>query len=500
VIHRFVILLAAAFSGALAPNPAEAADPPNVVLIVADDYGWMDVGANNPDSFYDTPALDALAASGANFTSGYANCPVCSPSRVSLMTGRDPVRTATTSWFHTEPLRNARFRTAEYVNQLPLSATTLADRLGEAGYRTAFFGKWPLGHERDRWPDERGYEINIGGFGMGGPGKGGYFAPYRADMPNMQEAPEGEHLPARLTDEAIAWMNAEDDRPFLLTLWYYSVHTPLEGREDLIEKYEARKRQLGYSDEDRWGEDEQVWPWPRENGTPRRVRERQDHQVYGAMVEAMDEHIGRLLDALERSGLADDTLVIFTSDNGGLSSAEGSPTSNLPLRGGKGWLYEGGIRVPFFVRWPGVTRPGMTIDAPANGADVFETIIDAAGLGPKDTDGVSVRPLLEGDPADAERMLFWHYPHYSNQGGHPGGAVRKGKWKLIRHYEDGEIRLYDLEADIGERHNVAEKHPEIVRELTAALHAYLEASNARFLRPIGADDADRPWRPAYLGR
>ncbi|MEM9064071.1 MAG: sulfatase [Planctomycetota bacterium] len=468
--------------------------PPNIVLIIADDLGWADVGVNNPDCFYSTPELNAFAASGTNFTAGYATSPVCSPSRVSLMTGRDPAHTATTSWFWTKPLRNASYRTATYVNQLPLSERTVAELLRDTGYRTAFFGKWHLGHEADRSPDARGFEHNIGGTWRGAPGKGGYFAPYAPDMPGLSEAPEGEHLPARLTDEAIAWMDRDDDRPFFLTLSYYSVHTPLDGREDLIEDYQVRADKLAYADDERWGDEAQVWPGARERHPTRRVRERQDHAVYAAMVDAMDEHIGRLIDAIDDQGLAHRTLVIFTSDNGGLSTAEGSPTSNLPLRGGKGWLYEGGVRVPLILRWPGIGVPGAAISEPATGADVFATIIDAAGLDPISGDGISLRGVLSNDPPPVPRSIFWHYPHYSNQGGHPGGAIRRGNWKLIQRYEDGMLELFDLNRDIGERSNLIEARPQLANELVSELHAYLRRTDARFLRPKGTNN---PWLPPY---
>ena len=464
-----------------------AARPPNVVFILADDFGWMDVGANNPDCFYETPNLNRLAASGMNFTSGYAANPVCSPTRFSILTGKYPTRAAATDWFTGR--RNGRFKHAELNNKMPLSEVTLAEALKEHGYRTAFLGKWHLGEEEACWPEHQGFDNNFGGWTSGSP-QGGYFAPFT--NPRLPELPEGTHLPKALTDESLRIMDQFRGDPFLIYLSYYSVHTPLQGREDLVKKYEAKRKQWMADSKAEFAEEEQVWPTDKK----REVRIRQGHAVYAAMVEAMDEQIGRVLDHLEQLGLADDTVVIFMSDNGGLSTAEGSPTSNLPLRGGKGWLYEGGVREPFMIRWPGVTKPGSTCDVPVISTDFYPTILDMAGLPakPRQTlDGVSLVPLLRGGDSLERTELFWHYPHYSNQGGFPGAVIRDGDWKLIERFEDGRVQLFNLADDLGEQSDLAAAQPDRVRAMRHRLHAWYKETDARFLRPL--DDGPDPWRP-----
>ncbi|MEM7756247.1 MAG: sulfatase [Planctomycetota bacterium] len=469
-----------------------AAAPMNVLLIIVDDYGWADVGVNNPETFYETPRLDAFAASGANLARGYAGAPVCSPTRVSIMSGVNPVLDGATEWFWDRPARSMRYWSADRINFLPLHRTTIAEVLRDEGYQTLWVGKWHLGGSDRHLPQSRGFDKNVAGGAFGNPGwKTGFFAPY-AEWMNL-EAPEGEHLPVRLTDETIGWLRDRDQtRPFFATLSYYSVHTPLDGRPDLVQKYEARRDALGLTDEERFGREEQIWP-----GQPaRRVRVAQDHAVYAAMVEAMDEQIGRLLDAVDEMGLADDTLVMFVSDNGGLSTAEGAPTANTPLRAGKGWLYEGGIRVPFMVRWPGVTTPGQVVESAMHTSDIFPTILDAVGA---DTDqprlaeleGRSMRADLTG--TGTTRPLFFHYPHYGNQGGYPGAAVLLDRFKYVLRYEDGQSALYDIESDPSEVDNIVEANPALAESMHALLVDWLGEHGARFLGPRTPDDL--PWRP-----
>lgn len=459
----------------------------NFVFLLIDDFGWMDIGANNPHCFYETPNIDRLARSGMNFTNGYAANPVCSPTRYSIMTGKYPSRVDATNFFSGR--RSGRFNPGELNDKMSLSEITLAEALKEHGYKTAFAGKWHLGPDEQYWPENQGFDANIGGWAVGSP-RGGYFAPF--DNPRLGEYPKGSHLPRVLTDESLAIMDQYKDKPFLLYLAYYSVHTPLQGREDLIAKYQAKRDKLLAEDATEFGPEEQVWP----GGKERRVRIRQCHAVYGAMVEAMDEQIGRVLDKLEELGIADNTAVMLMSDNGGLSTSEGSPTSNLPLRGGKGWLYEGGIREPFLIRWPGVTRPGSRCDVPVVSMDFYPTILEMAGLPAKNAqhlDGVSLAPLLKGRKRIDRDAIYWHYPHYSNQGGFPGGAVRMSNWKLIERFEDGRVHLYDLEQDIGERKDLASEHPQRVAQMREKLHAWYEQVDAKFLRPKG--DNQSPWRP-----
>ena len=480
-------LLAAACAVGPVPSPQ-----PNIVFVLADDLGFMDVRANNPETLYDTPNLDRLAASGVRFTDGYAACPVCSPTRYSLMTGRYPTRAGLTNYFSGR--RVASYRPAEAGDRMSLDEVTIAEALKERGYATFFAGKWHLGPTAEFWPEQHGFDVNMGGHNRGGPyGGKKYFSPY--GNPRLEDGPAGEHLPDRLASEACAFIAANRERPFLTYLSFYSVHTPLIGREDLIARYRERISGLRREGEVEFGEEEQVYP----NGRPRRVRELQRHAIYAAMVEAMDEAVGKVLDKLDELGLADNTIVVFTSDNGGLSTSEGMPTSNLPLRGGKGWLYEGGIREPWFVRAPGVTAPGSVCSTPISSIDALPTLLELAGAPPlaHAIDGRSFAALLgagdEGAGDLAERPLFWHYPHYGNQGGFPGAAVRVGRHKLIERLEDGRIHLYDLDTDPGERRDLAAIQPRRVEAMRALLHYWYRDCGARFLR--AKDGGPEPWRP-----
>lgn len=466
------------------------ARPTNVVVIVADDLGFMDIGANNPDCLYDTPNIDRLAASGVRFTDGYASCSVCSPTRYSLMTGRYPTRIDATNWFMGR--RAETFRPAEAINHMPLEERTIAEELRERGYATFFAGKWHLGPSVHYWPEHQGFDVNRGGFHRGGPyGGKRYFSPY--GNPRLTDGPPGEHLPDRLAQEACAFVERNKDQRFLAYLSFYSVHTPLMGRKDLVAKYKQRIAALPDNGQPEFGDEEQVY----RRKKPRRVRLQQKHAVYAAMVEAMDQAVGKVLDKLDELDLTKNTLVVFTSDNGGLSTSEGSPTSNLPLRGGKGWMYEGGIREPWLVRLPGVTKAGSTSSVPISSIDLLPTVLDVVSRTSRKRDqdvvidGVSIAPVLAGK-AIAERPLYWHYPHYGNQGGFPSSAVRLGKWKLIERLEDGRVHLFDLEQDLGEQNDLAEAKPAKVEELRALLHAWYREVDAKFLREF---EGRKPWSP-----
>jgi arylsulfatase A-like enzyme len=470
---------------------------PNIVVILVDDLGYADIGAYNNDTFYETPNIDRLAREGAQFTDGYAANPVCSPSRYALLTGKHPTRHAATDWFHRRGAshRAGKFAPAQVNQWLPHSETTLAEALQKNGYRTVFLGKWHLGEAEEFWPEKQGFEFNVGGHDKGQP-PGGYFSPY--ENPRLDDGPDGEYLTKRLTDEAIDYVNrfASEDDPFLIYLSYYSVHTPLQAPENTVAKYEKKGSGLRSADDD-FAPEEQIWP----TSEKRLVRTRQNHAIYGAMIEELDVNVGRLLDSLRSSGINDNTLVVFTSDNGGLSTAEGSPTSNSPLRGGKGWLYEGGIRVPFIIRAPVHSSNGSTITVPVNGTDIFPTLLDYAGLDllpGQHIDGVSLLPLLSGEGSDdfSNRPMYWHYPHYSNQGGMPGAAVRLGNWKLIENFEDGEVSLYNLATDPGERRKVTAEEPGKVAELKAMLHDWYRETDAKFLsKNPDRPEYGEPWRP-----
>ncbi|MCK5945081.1 MAG: sulfatase-like hydrolase/transferase, partial [Planctomycetes bacterium] len=444
--------------------------PRNVVVFVVDDLGFMDIGANNPDCLYDTPNIDRLARSGVRFTDGYAACPVCSPTRFALMTGRYPSRVDATNYFMGR--RAETFRPAVAIDRMPLEERTIAEELRERGFATFFAGKWHLGPSAEFWPEHQGFDVNKGGWKAGGPyGPGKYFVPY--GNPRLEDGPAGEHLPDRLADEACRFVEKHKDGRFLAYLSFYSVHTPLVGREDLIEKYRARIAALPAAERAEFGDEEQVFRTDRK----RRVRQLQRHAIYAAMVEAMDQAVGKVLDKLDALGLADDTIVVFTSDNGGLSTSEGSPTSNLPLRGGKGWMYEGGIREPWLWRVPGVTAAGSTCAVPTSSVDLLPTVLELIGAAPVEhrIDGVSVAPALRGERMP-ERPLFWHYPHYGNQGGEPSSIITQDDWKLIYYHEDGRNELYHLREDPAEQDDLAKRHPRKAKALRARLDAWLKTT------------------------
>ncbi len=466
------------------------ADRPNVVFILVDDLGYMDIGANNPETFYETPHVDRLAATGMRFTDGYAANPVCSPTRYSIMTGRYPSRVDATNFFAGK--RSGRFLPAVLNDRMPLEEITLAELLKSAGYATFFAGKWHLGPNEEFWPTRQGFDVNKGGHVAGGPFKAGkYFSPYA--NPRLDDGPKGEHLTARLAEETVKFIRDHKDQPFLAYLSFYTVHTPLMAPKELVEKYQAKAERLGLDQQQAFGDEEQVWDGAKQ---PRRVRQLQAHATYAAMVESMDTAVGRVLSTLDELGLTNETIVCFTSDNGGLSTSEGSPTSNLPLRGGKGWLYEGGIREAFLIRAPGTTNPGTICDVPVMSIDFYPTIAELTGVeiaNDQTVDGKSLVPLLGGKSELARKSLFWHYPHYSNQGGFPGGAIRSGQWKLIERLEDGRRHLFNLKEDIGETRDVADRHRELVETMTSQLHDWYGEVDAKFLR--AKPDGPAPWRP-----
>lgn len=433
---------------------------PNVVFFLVDDLGQRDVGCYG-SSFYETPNLDRLAKQGMKFTDAYAACPVCSPTRASIITGKYPQRVGVTDYIGAagpnQWKRNTKLLPAPYSDRLALEEVTLAEAMKERGYATFFAGKWHLGPE-GFWPEQQGFDINKGGIDKGGPyGGNKYFSPY--GNPRLPDGPEGEHLPDRLASETNQFIEANKDRPFFAYFSFYSVHTPLMAPQELVQKYEKKREQLGLKPE--WGVE-----------GPRDVRLVQEHAAYAGMVEAMDSAVGKVLAKLDELGLSDNTLVIFTSDNGGLSTSEGSPTSNAPWRGGKGWMYEGGIREPLIVRWPTVIKASSESAVPVSSPDFMPTLLDAAGADAQvmaqKRDGVSLVPVLKGGEL-SERPLFWHYPHYGNQGSAPGAAVRLGDWKLIEWFEGHKLELFHLKDDASETKDLATQHPDKVSELRTVL-------------------------------
>lgn len=450
---------------------SDAAERPNVILILADDMGAHDLGCTG-STFYETPRLDRLAAEGMQFTQAYAACPVCSPTRAALMTGRWPARVGITDYI--PGARVGKLLPADYLHQLPHAVVTIAEAMQAAGYQTGMYGKWHLGGE-GYLPDSQGFdESDSGQNGRGFQGVD------RADP---------------LTEKALAFLDRNRDRPFFLYLPHNLVHTPLLGKDSLLPKFEEKAAALPAKTEaERFR--------PERDRQDRRV---QDHAVYAAMMADIDAQVGRVLDKLDELKLADRTLVIFTSDNGGLSTSEGSPTSNAPLRTGKGWVYEGGVRVPLVVRWPGVVKPGSTSNVPVISTDYFPTILAAAGeaLHPEwHQDGVSLLPLLKGTGSLPERRLYWHYPHYGNQGGRPSGAVRDGDWKLVEFFEDGELELYNIADDPIESVDLAAKQPDRVQRLYAQLKQWRGEVGAKMptVNPNYTGQTEVPGRPERANR
>jgi len=453
--REFLALMTAA--AAIRDTGAWAAGdrPPNIILILADDLGWADIGCNG-STFYETPNLDRLAGQGVRFTNAYAACPVCSPTRASIMTGQYPARLHLTNFLKgvLSP-EDAPIRTAVYADQLPLEEVTLAEALKTAGYATAHIGKWHLGGDA-YGPDKQGFDHSVVTKG-GGP----YSWPaWQKKMPHIKGDYDGQYISDRMAREACAFIDAHRDAPFFINLCHDLVHIPIQPPEALLAKYQ-----------------EKLKSHPPAPGT-------QSNPHYAAMVEAMDQSIGVVMDAIEKAGLADDTLILFTSDNGGLSVVEGPltpATTNAPFRAGKGYLYEGGIRVPLVVRWPGHTTEGAVCNATVCSIDHFPTLCAAAGasMPAKPVDGVDIGALFEKPHGSTSRQaLYWHYPHFANQGGRPSGAILEGAWKLIEFYEDGRLELYNIEQDPGEQHDRAQEEPERVKQLHAALIAWRESVDA----------------------
>lgn len=428
------------------------ADRPNIVLIMADDLGWMDLHCQG-NKRVDTPHIDALAKQGMRFTNAYAAAPVCSPTRAAMMTGMAPARLRLTNHISNRDFtpKDATLLPASTLKHLPLEHVTIAERLKKSGYATGFLGKWHLAGQPKAqgkgltqfYPEHQGFDLNLGGCAHGGPPS--YFDPYR--IHNLPNRKKGEYLPDRLADEAIRFIREKKDKPFFLTLWNYTVHWPMEAPKKLIEKYQKR---LGRNLKD---------------------------ARYGAMIEAMDASIGRILSSLEKMSLTKKTLVIFTSDNGGFSGV----ADNRPLRSGKGYLYEGGIRVPLIVRWPGVVKSGSLCKEPVISMDFFPTFLEVTGLkenGKSALDGISLMPLLRGKKVSS-RALYFHYPNYAwHSNNRLGGAIREGKHKLIVRYGNEPLELYDLEKDLSEKNNLAEKLPERAATMKEKLYQWLKATGA----------------------
>lgn len=498
---------------------ASAAAPqlPNVVLFLVDDLGARDLGCYGSE-FHETPHVDAFAGEAVRFTQAYAACHVCSPTRASLLSGQYPTRLQLTDWLPGR--RNFPFQrlmNAVIHPHLPLEVVTLAEVLRQHGYATGHFGKWHLG-EDSHGPLQQGFDVQLPRWNRGWP-KTGYFPPF--EMEGLTGRP-GEYLTDRLTDEALKFVQQHRDRPFFLYLSHFAVHDPIQGPTDLVEKYRRKLATMPTADGPAFvlegnpddeaalsrGELDRLLDEREYHGyrvLPRRtvkIKQRQDNPHFAAMVESMDQSFGRVLATLKEVQLEENTIVIFTSDNGGMSAANfGRPdrriaadnldaafsTSNLPLRGGKGWLYEGGLRVPLIISWPGHGRRGIDCDEPVITPDLYPTILEmvgAAGESAQPIDGVSLTGLLRGETALSREAIYWHFPHYSNHGMQsPGGAIRRGEMKLIEYFENGTLQLFNLRNDPGEQHDLADEQPELARDLQKMLHDWRTQVGARMMEP-----------------
>ncbi len=441
-------------------SPPAAATRPNVVFLLIDDLGWTDLGCFG-SKFYETPHLDRLASEGMRFTNGYAACTVCSPTRAAIMSGHYPARLHLTDWIAGHVRKNAKLRIPDWTKYLPLEEVTVAEALKPAGYTCGHVGKWHLGDE-PYYPQHQGFDLNIAGDKWGQPAA--YFWPYanKARRTPLSGGKAGEYLTDRLTDEAIRFIRQNKDRPFFLYFAHYAVHTPLQAKQELVAKYQDKLAS---------GEGAQRCP------------------VYAAMIESVDQSVGRIVDTLRQLDLDQRTLIVFTSDNGGLTlpACRRVPvTSNAPLRAGKGSAYEGGVRVPLIVRWPGVVQPGSVSDTPVISTDFYPTILQCAGVpaDPKDPlDGESLLPLLRQTGSLARDAIFWHYPHYHPGGATPYGAVRQGDFRLVEFYEDNHVELYNLRRDVGETQDLASAQPEKAQALRRLLHRWRDAVGAQMPAP-----------------
>lgn len=443
---------------------------PNFIFILMDDMGWRDLSCSG-STFYETPNIDKLCREGMFFSNAYASCPVCSPSRASYLTGKYPARLSLTDWIDTtgkfHPLK-VKLIEADYIHHIPKGERTIANALHDAGYATWHVGKWHLG-EGEFTPENFGFEKNIGGCDWGHP-HDGYFSPY--NIKNLENGPDGEYLTDRITDEAINLIKSDEERPFFLSLCHYAVHAPIQAKPEDIERFKRKAHELGLDKEQAIFKGEYIKREKFERYVERRMI--QSDPAYAAMIWNLDQNIGRLIEGLQESGKADNTVIFFTSDNGGLSTSEGSPTCNLPASEGKGWMYEGGVRVPMFAVYPNHISKFSRCDIPITTTDFYPTILDLAGLELENEyhcDGVSIVPLLKGESIP-QRPIFWHYPHYGNQGGTPGSSVVLGRYKLIEFFEKEKPELYDLSCDFSEKNNIADKMPEKTAELLEVLHKW----------------------------
>ena len=445
----------------------------NVVFILADDLGWSDLSGYG-SNLHETPNLDGLAEQGLKFTNAYAAAPICTPTRASIMTGKFPARLHMTTWHENAgtatPNSKDKLLPPATIGNLPLEESTIAEIFQESGYFTAHIGKWHLG-DAAHYPEAQGFDVNIGGTMWGAPDT--YWSPFRGQkfqeqyryIPNlMQESSndknkEPSYLTDVLTDKAVQIIKEKSSAPFFLNLWYHTVHTPIEGKPKLVEYYK-KKVKAGMKDQ---------------------------NYEYAAMVASLDENVGRILNAIEEAGITNNTIIIFFSDNGGRVGKYKdwkTVANNYPLRSGKGSLYEGGIREPLIIKWPGITKAGSNCDYPVISNDFYPTLMEVPGLDKtqlknSQQDGISLMPLLKNPKSHLDReALFWHSPHYYTTTS-PVSAIRKDNWKLIHYFEDDHLELYKLDKDLGEKNNLADTYPERANILYKELKTWRNNVNAQ---------------------
>ncbi len=423
---------------------------PNIIVLLVDDLGWTDVGCYG-STFYETPNIDKLARQGLKFTNAYAACNVCSPSRASFLTGKNPARLHITDWIQGHEKPYAKLLPPNWTQFLPLQETTIAEVLKKKNYATASIGKWHLGDDIKYYPEHQGFDVNIAGNYLGSPPS--YFSPYH--IPRLKNGPKGEYLTDRLTDDALQFIRDKKDQPFFLYLSYYAVHIPLQGKPEDVAYFKSK----------------------------RDSNANQKNAVYAAVIKSVDENVGRVTKLIDDLNLSKNTIIFFISDNGGLLGIKNHITSNLPLRGGKGTSYEGGVRVPFIVKWKGRINENTVSDVPIIHTDFFPTVAELTKSDIShisNIDGVSITPVLFGGDKLKKRELYWHYPHYHTEGATPFSSVRDGDWKLIYFYETGKKELYNLKTDPGELNDVAAKETKIAETLYEKIKSWK--------RKVGAQD------------
>lgn len=486
-IIAILLLFSACNTSHQAKEEAQSVSRPNVLFILVDDLGINDLSFTGSE-YYETPNIDRLASKSIQFSQAYASSRVCSPSRASIMTGKSTARHGITDWIGAlsgedwrKRNRHDKLLPASYQHHLNLQDTTLAETFQMNGYTTFFAGKWHLGDE-GHYPEKHGFDINVGGWESGSP-RGGYFAPYI--NPKLKNKEDGEQLSLRLAKETAEFMKQHQDSSFFAFLSFYAVHGPIQTQQEKWAKYRKKAEEQGIAEQG----------FDMERNLP--IRQHQDNPVYAGLVENMDEAVGYVLDELEKLNLDQNTIIVFTSDNGGVASGDSFSTSNAPLRGGKGYQWEGGIREPYLVYVPGIKT--KTIDTPVTGADFYPTLLDLAGLKllpNQHQDGVSLKPVIEEKETLAERPLYWHYPHYGNQGGDPSSIIRLGDWKLIHYYEEDTQQLFNLKSDPYEEQDLASVEAERAQEMHQQLMKYLQEVGAKFPEPDPEFDAEK--RKQYM--